>query len=226
MSERSTSRGSSRPTSGRCSAKEKARSVGWCCPATRPTSQRPMPPFSTCSRRTSRSPGGSGSPASGCASRACPRGSAGSATANATAPESDSTRWSPPVRCKRRWLSDATTSTADRWPLRTGRPRRCRRFRRNRGLAAAQRARQHRVGCDVGLDPPWRRRRYRAVDQRRAGDGGRRHTACRGEDRPRADERSGDGRGPACRRRLRARVEHRRRARGSSADAGGAQVDA
>ena len=45
-----------------------------------------------------------------------------------------------------------------------------RRLRRDRRLAAAQRAGQHRVGGDLGVDPPRRRGRHRPVDPRRAGD--------------------------------------------------------
>ena len=43
-----------------------------------------------------------------------------------------------------------------------------RRVRRDRRLAAAQRARQHVLGRVVGVDPPRRRRRHRALDPRRA----------------------------------------------------------
>ena len=43
-----------------------------------------------------------------------------------------------------------------------------RRVRRDRRLAAAQRARQHLVRRVVGVDPPRRRRRHRALDPRRA----------------------------------------------------------
>ena len=41
-----------RPTSGRCSARARARSAGRRCPATRPTSPPPTRPCSTCSRTT------------------------------------------------------------------------------------------------------------------------------------------------------------------------------
>ncbi len=44
-----------------------------------------------------------------------------------------------------------------------------RRFRRHRRLAAVERARQHGLGRDVGLDPSRRRRRHRSLDSRRAG---------------------------------------------------------
>ena len=74
------------PTSGRCSARARARSAGRRCPATRPTSPPPTRPCSTSSPRTSRCPAGSGWPASGSTSRACRPASAGSATASATRP--------------------------------------------------------------------------------------------------------------------------------------------
>lgn len=64
-------------------------------------------------------------PARRCTSRACPRGSAGSATANATGPASGSTTWWRAVSCGLRSSSAATTWTAGRWPRRTGRPRAC-----------------------------------------------------------------------------------------------------
>ena len=75
---RSPSPASCPRTSGRCSARARARSAGRRCPATRPTSPRPTGRCSTCSRRTSRWPAGSGWPASGSRSRACRPGSAGS----------------------------------------------------------------------------------------------------------------------------------------------------
>ena len=59
---RSPSPASCPPTSGRCSARARARSAGPRCPATRPTSPRPTGRSSTCSPTTSRWPGGSGWP--------------------------------------------------------------------------------------------------------------------------------------------------------------------
>ena len=91
---RSRSPASSPPTSGRCSARARARSAGPRCPATRPTSPRPTGRSSSCSPRTSRWPGGSGWPARRSISRACRPGSAGSATASATRPGCGSMRWS------------------------------------------------------------------------------------------------------------------------------------
>ena len=61
----STSPASCRPTSGRCSARARARSAGPRCPATRRTSPPPTRRSSSCSRRTSRCAAGSRWPASG-----------------------------------------------------------------------------------------------------------------------------------------------------------------
>ncbi len=62
----------------------------------RPGHPRPVP------GERARWPGGSAWPASGSRSRACPRASAGSATANGTGPACGSTRWSPRARCRLR----------------------------------------------------------------------------------------------------------------------------
>ncbi len=99
-----------------------------------------------------------------------------------------------------------------------------RRLRRHRRLAAAERPGQHCVGRHLGLDPPRRRRRDRAVDPRRPGDGRRRHAARGGQARAGADQRPSDGRHPPRGRRLRAGCRGRRgRARpGSHAGTGGA----
>ena len=94
--------GSCRPTSGRCSARARARFAGWRCPATRPTSTPPTGRSSTCSATRSTSRAGSSWPPSGCTSRACRRGSAGWATASATSPACASTRWSPPASSRGR----------------------------------------------------------------------------------------------------------------------------
>ncbi len=91
-----------RRTSGRCSARARARSAGRRCPGTRPTSRPPTPPCSTCSRTTTRWPGGSGWPGSGCSTRACRPGSAGWAWASGTGPGCGSTRWWPTAGCRRR----------------------------------------------------------------------------------------------------------------------------
>lgn len=112
-------------TSGRCSARARARSAGPRCPARRRTSTRPTRRCSNSSPRTSRCTGGSRWPANVSTSRGCPPGSAGSATASATAPVSGSTTWWPAVSWPRRWRSAATTWTAGRWRPRTARPRRC-----------------------------------------------------------------------------------------------------
>ena len=89
---RSTSRASCRPTSGRCSARARARSAGSRCRATRRTSRRTdrggpraLP------RRRRRCGAGSRWPRSRCRSRGCRRASAGSATASARRPGSRST---------------------------------------------------------------------------------------------------------------------------------------
>jgi urocanate hydratase len=50
-----------------------------------------------------------------------------------------------------------------------------RRQRRHRRLADPQRAAQHRVGRDVGVGAPWRRRRHRVLAARRHGRRRRRH---------------------------------------------------
>ena len=87
-----------------------------------------------------------------------------------------------------------------------------RRQRRNRGLAAAQRDAQHRVGCLVGEHPPRGRRGDRPVDPR--GRGGCRgwHGARGAQARPRPDQRPGH-RGHAPRGRgVRARGRRRPRA--------------
>ena len=88
-----------------------------------------------------------------------------------------------------------------------------RRLRRHRRLAAAQRPRQHLVGCLVGLDPPRWRRRHRPLAARRPGLARRRHRARRPEAGPRPHQRPGDGRHPPRRRRLRHRRAHRARSR-------------
>jgi urocanate hydratase len=121
---RSRSPASCPPTSGRCSAKAGARSGGRRCRAIRPTSRPPTGRSSTCSLPTRRWPGGSSWPARRSASRACPRGSAGSATESGTWPASGSTSWSGAATCRRRSCSAAITWTAARSPRRTGRPSR------------------------------------------------------------------------------------------------------
>jgi urocanate hydratase len=114
---------SSRPTSDRCSARARARSGGPRCPVTRPTSPPPTTRSVTCSRRTRGSPAGSGWLRRRSASRACPRGSAGWATASGTWPACGSTSWWSGARSRRPSSSAGTTWTAARSPRRTGRPR-------------------------------------------------------------------------------------------------------
>ena len=96
-----------------------------------------------------------------------------------------------------------------------------RRLRRDRRLAAAQRDGQHRVGRVLGVDPPRWRGRYRPLDPRRAGLGGRRDAARGAEAGPGAQQRPGDGRDPARRRGVRPRGRRRPGARGPGADARG-----
>jgi urocanate hydratase len=84
---------SSRPTSGRCSARGGAPSAGWPSRGTPTTSTPPTPPCSSCSESRSRWRAGSAWPPRKCSSRACLRVSAGSATGSATAPGCASTRW-------------------------------------------------------------------------------------------------------------------------------------
>ena len=91
-----------RPTSGRCSARARARSAGRRCPATRRTSRPPTRPCWTCSPTTTTCTAGSARPRTGSRSRACRRGSAGSATASGTRPGCSSTSWSPAARSARR----------------------------------------------------------------------------------------------------------------------------
>ena len=79
------------------------------------------------------------------------------------------------ARSARRSSSGATTSTRARSRHPTARPRRWRRLRRRRRLAAAQRAGQHGGRGDVGLDPPRRRGRDRLLPARRDGRRRRRH---------------------------------------------------
>jgi urocanate hydratase len=93
---------SCRRTSGRCSARARAPSAGRRCPVTRRTSAGPTRRSCRCSPTTSGCARGSRWRRSGCTSRACRPGSAGSGTANATSPVCVSTRWSPPGSCRPR----------------------------------------------------------------------------------------------------------------------------
>ena len=95
-----------------------------------------------------------------------------------------------------------------------------RRVRRDRRLAAAQRAGQHRLGCDLGVDPPRRWRRDGPFDPRRPGHRRRRHRPRRAEDRAGADQRPWHGRHPARRRGLPRGGEGGRRARRPDPHAG------
>ncbi len=83
---RSPSPGSCPPTSGRCSARARARSAGRRCPATRRTSRPPTGPCWSCSRTTTSCTAGSRGARRRSRSRGCRPGSAGSATASGTRP--------------------------------------------------------------------------------------------------------------------------------------------
>ena len=108
-------------------------------------------------------------PASGSPSRGCRRASAGWATASATAL---GLRFNEMVRRGELRGPDRDRARPPRRGLgRLALPRDRgdgRRLRRDRRLAAAQRARQHRGGRVLGQHPPRRRRRHRPLDPRRA----------------------------------------------------------
>ncbi len=127
------------------------------------TSAPPTTRCWSCSPTTTTCTAGSARPRTRWPSRACPPASAGSATASGTRPACGSTTWSP-----------AAGSAPDRHRPRPPRRRvgglalpgdrvHGRRLRRHRRLAAAQRAGQHRVRRVLGVDPPRRRRRHRAL---------------------------------------------------------------
>ena len=173
----STSPGSCPPTSGRCSARARARSAGPRCPATRRTSPAPTRPSSTCSPTTSPCAAGSrwrgsGSHFQGLPARICwlgygERDKAGlrfnehGRRRRAEAPDRHRPR-PPRLRLGRlartarpRRMPDGSDAIAD-WPL------------LNALLNTASRR-------DLGLDPPRRRRRHRPLDPRRPGHRRRRH---------------------------------------------------
>ena len=147
----STTPASSPRTSARCSARARARSAGSRCRAIPPTSPRPTARCSRSSPTTSASLGGSTSPRSGSRSRVCRRASAGSATASARAL---GLRFNEMVRVGRGLGADRDRPRPSR--LRLGRLALSRdrgdgrRQRRDRRLAAAQRAGQHRVAARRG----------------------------------------------------------------------------
>ena len=158
----STSRASCPRTSARCSARARARSAGWRSRAIRRTSAAPTEAVLELSRTTRASHAGSAWPASGSPSRACPRASAGWATASgrkaglalqragAHAASCGAHRHRP--RPPRRGLGRLAQ------PRDRGHERRLRRHRR---LADPQRPGQHRRRRDLGERPPRRRRRHR-----------------------------------------------------------------
>jgi urocanate hydratase len=90
---RSRFRASCPRTSGRCSARAKARFAGSRYPAIPRTSTRPTAGFSNCFRTTRISPAGSAWRRSGSRSRDCRRASAGSGSANGISRGSRSTTW-------------------------------------------------------------------------------------------------------------------------------------
>ncbi len=93
-----------------------------------------------------------------------------------------------------------------------------RRLGRDRRLAAAERHGQRLLGSHLGQHPPRWWGRDRALDPRRPGVCRRRHRPGRPEARASAHQRSGDGRDPPRRRRLRTSDRGRRRTRRSSPD--------
>ena len=98
----------------------------WVALSRRPGRHRraPTSASSSSSPTTTVSTAGSRWPRSRCRSRACPPGSAGSATASGRGPAWPSTSSSGPARSARRSSSAATTSTRARSPHRTARRRR------------------------------------------------------------------------------------------------------
>ena len=149
--------------------------------------------------------------ASGSRSRACRRGSAGSATASATWPACASTRWWPsgelraPVVIGRDHLDAGSVASPQRETesMLDGQ-------RRGRRLAAAERAAQHRHRRELGVLPSRRRRRDGQVAARRAGVRRRRHAAGRRAHPAHAARRPGHGHRPPRRRGL-SRGARRRR---------------
>ena len=176
----STIPASSPPTSGRCSARARARFAGRRSPAIRPTSRRPIGRCSRSSPRTRRSRAGSGWPREriafqGLPARICWLGYGERRRLGL--------RFNELVAQRRDQRPDRDRPRPPRLGLgRLALPRDrgdAGRLRRDRRLAAAERARQHRLGRDLGLDPPRRRGRDRPLDPRRHGLRRRRHRARR-----------------------------------------------
>ena len=166
----STIPGSCRRTSDRCSARARGRSAGWRCRAIRPTSRPPTGPCSRSSPTTRRCTAGSRWPASGWRSRACRRricwlGYGERHRLGLRFNEMVRTgEVSAPIVIGRDHLDSGLGGVAVPRDRGDGR-----RVRRDRRLAAAQRARQHGERGDVGEHPPRRRRRHRPFDPRRHG---------------------------------------------------------
>ena len=172
----STSPASSRPTSGRCSARARARSAGPRSPGTRSdiaaTDRAVMDLFPDNDRLQKWMRGAQekiafqGLPARICWLGYGERDKAGLAfndlVASGEVQRADRHRPRPPrLRLGRLALPRDRVDA--------------RRLRRHRRLAAAQRPGQHGVRGLVGLDPPRRRRRHRPLDPRRPGLPRRRH---------------------------------------------------
>ena len=174
------------PTSARSSARARGRSAGLRCRATPRTSTRPTARSSTCSATRSTSRAGSRSPRErvhfqGLPARICwlgygERDLAGAALqrdgGDGRAERPDRDRARPPRRRLGRLARARDRGHA-------------RRLRRRRRLADPERAAQHGLRRELGVDPPGRRRRHGQVDPRRPGRRRRRHrrrppSACAG----------------------------------------------
>ena len=173
---RSSSPASCRRTSGRSSPRAAGRSAGWRCRATRRTSARPTRPSRRSSPTTPGSSAGSTRPATtvhfeGLPARICWLGYQERHLAGLKFNEMvASGELAGPIVIGRDHLDAG--SVASPVPRDRGHGRR---LRRDRRLAAAERAAQHRERRIVGVDPPRRRRRHRPQHPCRAGDRRRRH---------------------------------------------------
>ena len=168
---RSRSPASCPPTSGRCSARARARSGGRRCPATRTTSRPPTAPSSTCSRTNDHLHRWIRAAQDRVAFQGLP-GADLLARLRRARPGRPAVQraWSPPARSAPRSSSAATTSTAGS----VASP-----YRETEAMADGSDAiadwpllnalvntvvRRH-----LGVDPPRRRRRHRPLDPRRPG---------------------------------------------------------
>ena len=221
------SRASCPRTSGRCSARARARSAGWRCPAIRPTSRPPTGPCSRSSpttralhrwiRLAGERVAFQGLPARICwlgygeRHRLGLRFNEMVRSGELSAPivigrdHLDSGSVASPYR-ETEAMADGSDAIAD-WPL------------LNALVNTA-------VGAHVGQHPPRRRRRHRALDPRRHGVRRRRHRPRRREARRVLTDRPRHGRHPPRRRRLRPGRRGRRRARRAHPDAARGDGDA